>query len=185
MSVSVNKIGCFATLLLFVIVPGGAFMYANHRLVMNLAPADLEVTAIVYDEEKNWGLPWLPLPGDNETGVIVYSMPARIAERVAAEGVTFFQRQENRERRTGLQRSHENWQETPISVDRRWASSAQPPPKLFDYLNKYGFGIEIDPEIDGMINRAIQTPGSFYSYGRTGVVIVIPSMGRVVFVYAG
>jgi hypothetical protein len=56
---------------------------------------------------------------------------------------------------------------------------------ISDYLNRYGFGIDVDPTVEALVDHAISKPGSFYSYGRIGVVIVIPRAKRSIFAYAG
>ena len=168
---SEKRIGCLAALLLLIIVPVGAFMYARHENTMNLAPADLEVTGIVYDKQENWGSPLLPLPGDNETGLIVYGLTDSVANKITAEGINFFNREKNRERRKGRQRSHSEWRETPVVTDNRWVFKGGPPAKIAAYLGKYGFGIVIDKFVEDMIDQAIQQSGSYYSHGRTGIVI--------------
>jgi hypothetical protein len=136
-------------------------------------PADLEVTGILSSNEENWGSALLPLPGDNETGIFLYGLSDTIANRITAEGLDFFHRPENIERRVGKQRTHSEWHETPMGV------------KLSDYLNKYGFGIRVDPFVEALVDDAISKPGSFYSYGRTGLVVVIPKAKRAIFAYAG
>jgi len=52
-------------------------------------------------------------------------------------------------------------------------------------LNRYGFGISIDAQIEQEINQAISKPGSFAAYGRTGILIVIPGIRRVVYAHNG
>jgi hypothetical protein len=39
--------------------------------------------------------------------------------------------------------------------------------------------------VESLVDDAISKPGSFYSHGRTGLVIVIPKAKRVIFAYAG
>ena len=39
----------------------GAFEFGQHKSRMALVPADLEVTGILYANEKNWGSVLLPL----------------------------------------------------------------------------------------------------------------------------
>ncbi len=174
-------LGCLLPLFLIVSVPFAAYKFAVHRLEMNRVPADLEVQRILYEKQENWGSPLLPLPGDNETGLVLYEMPAAVADKIAAEGVSFFDRPENRERRFGRQTDHASWRETPVPTT--WSSRG---PSIGAYLDRYGFGIEIEPAIVAMIDDALRKPGSFYAIGRGGsVVIVIPAQRRVVYAYAG
>jgi hypothetical protein len=60
------------------------------------------------------------------------------------------------------------------------------PPTLFEYLEKYGFSIPIEEGREAETDKAIQTSGSFYSYGKGGSVTVVdPVRGKVYFFYAG
>jgi hypothetical protein len=36
-----------------------------------------------------------------------------------------------------------------------------------------------------LVNEAILNPGSYYPFGRTGLIILIPSARRIVYAYAG
>lgn len=54
------------------------------------------------------------------------------------------------------------------------------------YLRKYGFPIPIEKGRADEADRAIRSPGSFYSYGRAGsITIVDPARGKVYFAYVG
>jgi hypothetical protein len=165
--------GCVLPIVIVAALLYGLFKLVEYRFDMNHMPADLEVTGILYSNEQNWGSIFLPLPGDNETGVFMYGLSEAIAQNISNEGRSFFYRSENVERRVGMQQSHSEWQETPMGVT------------LSDYLNRYGFGIKVDPTVETLVDNAISKSGSFYSQGRTGVVIVIPKAKRAIFAYAG
>ena len=47
------------------------------------------------------------------------------------------------------------------------------------------FPIQVNSSIEAMINDAISTPGSYYTYGRIGIILVIPKVRRIVFAYNG
>jgi hypothetical protein len=172
-SVRAVGLGCLLPIVVILATLFGVFKFSEHRFEMNHMPADLEVTGILYSNQQNWGSVLLPLPGDNETGILMYTLPDAIANRMADEGLGFFHRPENVERRFGMQRTHSTWHETPMGVT------------LSGYLNQFGFGIEVDPTVEALVDDAISKPGSFYSHGRTGVVIVIPRTKRAIFAYAG
>jgi hypothetical protein len=54
------------------------------------------------------------------------------------------------------------------------------------FLGKFGFDIEVEDVLQNEVNKAVQSPGSFYSYGSGGsVTIVDPANGKVYFAYAG
>jgi hypothetical protein len=166
-------LGCLLPMAVVVGLGYGAFKFAEHRSRMNLMPADLEVTGIVYSEEENWGSVLLPLPGDNETGFLMYTLSDATANTIAIEGLDFFRRSENIDRRIGMQRTFTVWNETPMGNT------------ISSYLNQFGFGIEIDPSVKATVDDAISKPGSFFCYGRNGLLIVIPQAKRAIFAYAG
>jgi hypothetical protein len=178
-------LGCVATVVVLIATPYGLFKFAEHQNRMAHVPADLEVTKILYRNEENWGSVLLPLPGDNETGIMMYDLSEAIAGKIGAEGVSFFNRPENVERRVGYQRTHSEWHETPIVDGEGGWSVSKFGRKISGYLNQYGFGIDVDKSVEALVDDAISTPGSFYSHGRTGLVIVMPKLKRVIFAYAG
>jgi hypothetical protein len=166
-------LGCVLPIVVIVAALYGAFKVGEYKSEMAFVPADLEVSGILYSNEQNWGSVLLPLPGDNETGIFMYGLPDTIANRIVREGLSFFHRSENVDRRVDMQRTHSEWHETPMGKT------------ISEYLNQYGFGIDVDPAVEALVDEAISKPGSFYSYGRLGVVIVIPGVKRVIFAYAG
>jgi hypothetical protein len=164
---------CVLPIVIFATVLYGVFKFVEYQFDVNHMPTDLEVTGILYSNEQNWGSIFLPLPGDNETGVFMYGLSEAIAQKISNEGKSFFYRSENVKRRVGMQRTHSEWEETPMGIT------------LSDYLNQFGFGIKVDPSVEALVDNTISEPGSYYSRGRTGVVIVIPRAKRAIFAYAG
>jgi hypothetical protein len=178
-------LGCVAAIVVLIAIPYGLIKFAEHQNRMAHVPADLGVTKILYRNEENWGSALMPLPGDNETGILMYDLPDAIAGKIGAEGVSFFNRPENIDRRVGYQRTHSEWHETPIvDGDGGW-SVGKFRRKISRYLDQYGFGIAVERSVEAMVDDAISTPGNFYSHGRTGLVIVIPKLKRAIFAYAG
>jgi hypothetical protein len=152
--------------------------------VLARVPDPLHVSWIEYREEEAWGIGG---PGDNETGFVIY----RLTERSAA-----WARAQKAGLRDTLPGGASNWRPTPVAdLDdggREWHADDHDPlrplhgPEIKEYLNKYGFGIRLDQRQVDQVNRAIRTPGSFYSYGRGGsITIVDPRHGKVYFAYAG
>lgn len=144
---------------------------------LSLIPEELEVQEVIYAEEEAWGIG----PGANETGVIVYHLPNKSAERIEEIGVEYF----------AITNRNWEWKVTPIEAE--WATNPDPESPTFNpnasvvmnYLNRYGFGISIDTEVETMLDQAISSPGSYYSQGRTGIVIVSLDLQRVFFIYSG
>ena len=168
-----------------IVVFYGLFTTIAHYNRMSYLPADIKAAGILYSKEENWGSILLALPGDNETGVVMYSLSDAQADEINSEGLKFFYLSENVEQRIGYkQQSFSQWYETPLADnDHRWAFT--PGRKIANYLGKYGFGIDIDPSIVALVDDAISKPGSFYSYGRVGLVIIIPKAKRALVAYAG
>lgn len=180
--------GCLLPLLLIFAGGYGFWKFAEYRRLMSLPPADIGVAGLLYHTEKSWGMPLLAMPGDNETGFVVYALSDAAGAQIKAEGVAFFSRPENVAQRVDYQRAYDKWRETPIEIDRDWASDAPKdrPPNINDFLDKYGFAIPVDSKLVAQVNDAISKPGSYYAYGRGGgLVIVIPQTKRVIFTYAG
>jgi hypothetical protein len=81
---------------------------------------------------------FFPLPGDNETGLIVYELPDSTAREIQKVGIDYFTKMAPK---AGDSRDwhgrYEKWQQTPILLE----GSDH---KIANYLNRYGFGISID-----------------------------------------
>lgn len=174
------------------VAPVAGCQYGIYRFVINRMPNELQVTGIEYRLEEYWGLPLFGLPGDNETGIVVYGLPENIAKQISAEGVAFFMRPEHIQSRYGNQVTHTEWKETPIVRDSKWATypgwrsePVAPRISITEYLEKYGFSIPVEKAILELVDEAISRPGSFYSYGRLGLVVVIPAQRKAVYAYAG
>lgn len=146
---------------------------------LSFMPPDLRVTKILYVQTEDWGFG----PGGNETGVVLYALPEQVAAQLHGP----------RTLSVGALGMVQDWKPTPLRGHREWIEGegalAQtgpvPVPRLYNFLNQYGFGISIDPAVMEGIDRAISEPGNFYAYTRTGVLLVMPAQRRVAFVYAG
>lgn len=151
----------------------------QHRL--NLVPEWLNVTKVLYAKEEYWG----GGPGGNETGVILYELPDDVTQKIQNSGLAYLNA-------TPIKKAGK-WQQTPILADHHWADpeldsdkvSTLSPQRVKYYLNQYGFGIPIDPNVEKEIDSAINKSGSYFVYARTGILIVIPSTHKVAFIYCG
>lgn len=160
----------------------------NHHL--GLIPKGMGVWLVTYTLEESWGFG----PGGNETGVIAYALPEGTAERIEEGGIPYLATLKpevmpnSRNRWRGI---YEEWKATPM--DAKWVNGkanleyvgGQDISGIELYLNQYGFGINVDSDVINEINTAIRNPGSFYAYGRTGIIIVAPKVHKVFFVYSG
>jgi len=165
----------------------------ERNFVLARVPQPLEVAEIEYRLEKSWGVGFMP--GDNETGFVVYRLTDASADWARKQGSHL---------KDMLSGGQGAWHATPVddrSDERalgRWhpydddpdmMSVERPerhPPTISEYLEKYGFYISIEDGRDGEADKAIQSTGSFYSHGTGGsITIVDPGRGKVFFAYAG
>jgi hypothetical protein len=176
-----RRIGCLPIVLLLLVTPYAAWKALEYRFQLGLLPPELNVWWISAAVTEHWGFG----PGGNETGVIVYSLPSAVAEQIADKGLQYFSspgRQAFGWLATPIETGNLSWSET----KRLEGSSGSPAKRLEDFLNRYGFGIEIPSWISRLANQAIVSPGNFFSYGPGGgVIIVIPAERKVVLAYAG
>lgn len=167
-----------------------SFKSWERQLQLSYVPQSMGVSRVLYENEKSWGFG----PGGNETGVIVYELPDVVAIGLKNSGTAYLT---NLPGNSGDSHDwhgrYEKWQETPIPPEPDWtykgserrAGPTTPPPKLANYLDKYGFGIAIDSAIEREINEAISRPGNYFAYGRIGVLILIPDARKAVYAYNG
>lgn len=166
-----------------------AVQRCDRRMLFDRVPRPLEAAAVEYRLEETWGLGFMP--GDAETGFVVYRLTEASAEWARAQGSLLGDK---------LPGGLAQWHRTPVADigDRRWhphdddpqmkgtAPAAFHSPTITEYLGQYGYFIPIENGRDADATQAIQASGSFYAYGRGGsVTIVDPARGKVYFAYAG
>jgi len=180
------------------IAAGGLFLVGTpyllvqwhvRKFVLARVPAPLEVASVEYQFEKSWGTGFLP--GDNETGFVVYRLTDASADWARNQGsrlADMLPGRASKWRSTPVEDTgNSNWHhydDDPqmMSVKR----AAQHLPTIAEYLEKYGFSIPIEEGRADEADRSIQTKGSLYSYDQHGSVTIIdPIRGKVYFAYAG
>ncbi|QGY01881.1 hypothetical protein MMSR116_08315 [Methylobacterium mesophilicum SR1.6/6] len=163
-------------------------------------PSPLVAASVEYRLENAWGLAkdtwgFLGSPGDNETGFIIYRLTDASALWARKQGSRLGEM---------LAPMSGEWRRTPVedrgggNAIRTWhpydhdpqmmsvRRPEQHPPSINEFLEKYGFTIPIEKERTDEVDQAIQSEGSFYSFGRGGSVTIIdPTRGKVYFAYAG
>lgn len=156
----------------------------EYRLVLARVPYPLHAYWVDYRNEVSGGM---GLPGDNETGLVVYRLTPGSTKWAKDNAATLDDL---------LPGGTMDWRKTPVD-DRadgglRWhrhgndQSNPGHTADIEEYLGQYGFGIQIDRSQVDAVNRAIRSPGSFYEYGPGGsITIVDPANGKVYFAYAG
>jgi hypothetical protein len=164
------------------------FLFGSCKLLershhLSFVPEGLSVSTILYTKEQSWGFG----PGGNETGLIVYELPDSIAKEIQKVGLGYFTNLPQKKGDSSDSRGrYETWQSTPILLKGSGSGAVTTNSyEIANFLNRYGFGISIDSQIEQEVNRAISTPGSFYANGRIGILIVIPDIRRVVYAYNG
>ena len=170
---------------------------ALKRHHLSFIPPSMPVESILYVAEEAWGFG----PGGNETGIIVYAMPPSVRLSLEQSGTTWLQALPPPANSYEWHGRYENWYTTPTPMARfHWVDRATCPPDSEDryrtlypagcpsvagYMDNYGFGIPFDPEVEKIVNAALREPGSFYAFGRIGMLILIPARDLIVYVYNG
>lgn len=143
----------------------------------------MNISSILYVSEEAWGFG----PGANETGIIVYKMPEVVAHELETSGLAYLQALPKNPGR-GWQGRYSQWRLTPVVNDGRWPSARERgdwvSPGIGDYIFKYVY-TPLDAEVEQMVNEAIFSGGSYYAYGRIGMIILIPHTRRIVYAYNG
>jgi hypothetical protein len=182
-----KKLPRFYYVLLFctlVTVPVAALKVYERGLMLSVTPDALDVNSISYSKEESWGFG----PGGNEAGIRVYPLSKEIAKQISEHGIDFFNNMppNKNQRKRRWRGSYYNWSETPIRVDHHW----QPNEKtknfdIYDYICAYGFCIDIEPKVVDEANAIVNGAGSYYAYGRIGLIVVCPSKKLVLYMYNG
>ncbi len=157
---------------------------------LRYVPTGLGVDKILYGNEDSIGLG----PGASEAEFVMYELPTNVAEKIETNGIGFLgPMPEIADSNNVAHASYEDWQKTPILSDTKWADkgcndqpiSASPAtPKIVNFLCNY-FDSSIDKSIEKEVDGVVSKPGSFYAYGRCGILIVSPEIRRVFYVHNG
>jgi hypothetical protein len=169
----------------------GLYLYDfQKKLNRSYVPKVFKVSKVLYTSEKSWGFG----PGGNETGIIVYDLPDSTARQISQSGLNYLSSLIPQGDYSNDWRGHySKWYETPIPFNREeWGSPDSNKddgvdfmPKIRTYLLRYGFPIPVDSEVENMVDKAITESGSYYAYGRIGLIILIPKAHRVIYAYHG
>ena len=170
----------YFALLLFplIAIPYAAFKHWESNFKLSFVPDALNVTSISYTKEESWGFG----PGGNEAGIRVYPLPEHVSNKISQHGIEFFNKlpenhnQKNREWR-GFYR---NWKDDPWELNEKTNKL-----DIYSYICTYGFGIVIDKEVAKVATEIINNPGSYYAYGRRGLIVVSPNKKLVLYMYNG
>jgi hypothetical protein len=172
----------------------GVPRYMDHlkqQFILGHIPIELGPPLVSYDKQESWGVGG---PGDNETGVIAYDLPQLPVARLNKEGLAYLSQLPSQSSSAVRGTSYFSWAATPVANDPAWLpkrSDGNPDnslggPSLRAYLDQYGFGIDVDLQVEQAINRALASPGSFLAHTRGGgVLIVVPQSRKAYFIYAG
>jgi len=175
------------TLSIVLVTVGGsyfAFKSYERAFQLSVVPDALAVTTVEYSEEEAWGFG----PGGNEAGIRVYSLPEAVAKAISSQGLGFLNTMpanaNQRERR--WRGYYTDWKETPVSPQRIWEpQEAKGTLDVMDYICAYGFCIDVAQEYVDEANELVNAPGSYYAFGRIGMILVAPARKRVYYLYNG
>ena len=146
-------------------------------------PSPLRVGQTEYAVEKAYGI---GMPGDNETGFVVY--------RLDANSVDWLR---HHQLQPPIVSPNERWTPTPVIAQRHsgpWHSYDDEHmgfdrlhmTSVEEYLDQYGYDVPVASIWLRRADHLINSKGSFYRYERGGAVTLMdPASGRVYFFYAG
>lgn len=132
---------------------GSQLYLRSHHL--RVVPEALNVSNVLYVSEQSWGFG----PGGNETGLLVFQLPASVAAQIKARGIGYLEKLPQNPWE-GWQGRYTEWRETPLMMDDDWGSASYEgrkywtSPGIGDYLNKYGFPVPLEKTWEDMVNRA-------------------------------
>lgn len=157
-------------------IGGCAYYIRDHQL--SHVPNALQVREVVYAEEESWGFG----PGGNEVGIVVFRVPSHVARQIEQDGIAFFNTMPSNadQNGRGWRGSFDEFRRTPVAADhdrgRAW-------PVACAASGDSSFCVDVEPKVLALANEAVNAPGSFYAYGRIGMLVVSPQQRRVYFLY--
>lgn len=150
---------------------------------LSFVPDALGVTRMSYVSEKTAGFG----PGGNESGIRVYPLPESAVVNLRS-GLSLLENMPQHYQDPGRdwRGSYGDWRETPVVAEKyRWERRGSEPLKAVDYMCYYGICADADPALLEEVDAIINSPGSYYAYGRIGMLIVSPAKRLVVYLYNG
>ena len=175
----------FAVQIVFLFgTPYLAYKLYERNFQLDVIPDALGVISVSYSKEESWGFG----PGGNEAGIRVYPLPENVSLTINARGIEFFKDMPKNKAQQQMEWRgvYSNWKETPIKPDRKWGENKTSGSlNVYDYVCAYGFCIDIKSAIVKDANSAINNPGSYYAYGRIGLIVVSPKKNLVMYFYNG
>ncbi|MFZ2724983.1 MAG: hypothetical protein WAX77_01895 [Methylococcaceae bacterium] len=150
--------------------------------MLSVIPDSFDVDSISYSEEESWGFG----PGGNEAGIRVYPFPEHIANEIAQRGIAFFNNLSLNNQTNKEWWQKRTWYQTPIVENEHWKIREQTKKlDIHDYICAYGFCININPTVVKDANEIINSKGSYYAYGRIGLIVVNPNKKLILYMYNG
>ena len=163
-------------------------MYVEKNRHLKFMPKAFKVERVLYSKEDSWGFG----PGGAETGIIVYELPDTAAKKITQGGLNYLSTIYDKGKYPDMSNWYQLWKETPIVFNDQWSSPDASNedgigfvPKIKIYLLHHGYPIDVDSAIEDDVDKTISEKGSYYAYGRYGLIIVSPKVHRVVFAYRG
>jgi hypothetical protein len=158
---------------------------AERSRQLRLVPAGLGVSQVLYAREESWGFG----PGGNETGLIIFELPADVARNIQQQGIAYLNRNVSAQVADGRGASSRfsgKWTTTPARVEGSDDdTNFTPTYDIGKYLNRYGFGIPIDKKVGRYIDDALSGHGNFVDDDGRRLIIVMPEAGKLVYAYRG
>lgn len=175
-----------ATSIVVVLVFKALAAFAQYHLdfMLSVVPDALGVHSVSYRKEESWGFG----PGGNEAGVRVYPLEEQIAVQVREGGLAFLSNMPANKNQEGRRwrGAYSEWRETPIKSSEHWRSDIMSGRfEVYDYVCRYGFCVEIENDIVEEVGLIVNSSGSYYAYGRVGLIIVSPSWRKIIYLYSG
>jgi hypothetical protein len=175
---------CFLFLLFaFIATPFAVFKIYERNFKLSVVPDALKVNSISYNKEESWGFG----PGGNEAGIRVYPLAQKVADEISQRGIEFFDNlppNKNQASRNWRGR-YGKWFQTPINSGYWKPDETTGKPNIYNYICAYGFCIDIDDKIVDLATEIISSEGSYYAYGRIGIIVVSPDKKLVLYMYNG
>lgn len=174
---SKNKTVALLVSAALILSPYLAFKYYEKVFYLEHIPLEMCVSTILYNKTESWGFG----PGGNETGVVAFALPESVARTIDAAGKDYFfvLSLEDIPRNKHI-RNCGKWEETPVFDDSNRSF------RLSGFLNRYGFGIDVDKNIEKEIDLAMSRKGSYFTGCRGGAMLIVaPKIQKVFYIYAG
>ena len=177
------RFGHLKALAFSILLLGTVVAFWDRYRIGRFVPDGLHVSTVLFNAES--APPCFIGGGCNSAGLMAYELPEEVAQALQRRGLAFFGTWSDQDRQVPHSSwGYDQWRQTPLPGGYSDWSPEGGPPRIGNFVGRYGFGVFIESSLESEIDIALNGAGNYYAFGNGGVLIVMPARRKVVFAYS-